>query len=145
MSQGQNTRSAGHHFLCGVRRIQPTLLCVWKLKQELLNLGILSGYSASVHNVCTVNLAELKNVWSYTSAPPYVVTSRYLINHTVNCTFCTALERIQRQIWGTKRQEQLMYCETPCDYHLSPVDNLSEGWRVSFGRGNTTTTLRSTV
>jgi hypothetical protein len=95
--------------------------------------------------VCTVNLAELKNVWNYTSAPPYVVTLRYLIKHTVNCTFCTALERVHRQIWDTKRQEHLMYCETPCDYHLSAVDNLSEGWRVSFGRENTTTTLHSTV
>ena len=84
-------------------------------------------------------------MWSYTSAPPYVVTSRYLIKHTVNCTFSSALERAQFQIWDTERREQLIYCETPCDYHLSPVDNLSEGWRVSFGRGNTTTTLRSTV
>ena len=39
---------------------------------------------SSVLTVCTVNLAELKNVWSYTSAPPYVVISRCLIKHTVN-------------------------------------------------------------
>jgi len=145
MSQGQNSRSAGRHFLCGVRRIQPTILCVVN-KTGTSKLGyIFRILSVSVLNVCTIYLAELKNVWSYTSAPPYVVTSRYLTKHTVNCTFCSALERLQCQIWDKKRQEHLIYCETPCDYHLSPVDNLSEGWRVSVGRGNTTTALRSTV
>ena len=78
MSQGQNSRPAGHHFLCGVPRIQPTLLCV-ENRTENSKLGhIFRLLPVSMLNVCTVNLAELKNVWSYTSAPPYVATSRYL-------------------------------------------------------------------
>jgi hypothetical protein len=95
MSQGQNSRSAGRHFLCGVRRIQPTLLLV-ENRTGISKLGhIFRILSVSMLNICTVNLAELWNVWSYTSAPPYVVTSRYLIKRTLNCPFCSALVRAQ--------------------------------------------------
>jgi hypothetical protein len=61
--------------------------------------------------------------------------SRYLIKHRGKSTFRSALERVQCQIWDTKRHEHLTGCETPCDYDLSVVDNLSEGWRVSLAGG----------
>ena len=93
MSQGQNSRSAGHDLTATSYKGRSdssrhfcVYVCVWggnTTGTSKLGYIVYKEYSISTLDY-TVNIAELKKVWSCTSAPPYVVISPYLIEHKQN-------------------------------------------------------------
>jgi len=42
------------------------------------------------------SITEVKNAWSYTSVPPYVLMAWYLVKHRDNSTFT---ERTRMRVW----------------------------------------------